>query len=805
MRLIWITFALLFLTNCSFSPSLEDHGYPSCGIDGLCPEGCMCLGEQVCVPFDRDDSCVDDSCECDDANPCTDDACDAEGNCLYTPNELACDDGDACTAEDTCSQGRCAGLLTDCEEGLLVGPSPEGCPHVDSTGAPIGTCDFSGTGGLYQALSQASAGDRIMIFDDGGAPFQYQGCLDVPGGVELGAAPGVAREGVVLFCAQAGHACGVLRLRGDGVHLHDLTLVAGSGGDSAVCAWPAYNNPVDATGGHLLENLSAFGAVPEWFWTNGISAPLRLGPDTTVRNSHFSGYFESTMNLGPATGSRLLFNTFVLFGEPQAPLDATDVEDLVLANNVFINPTPAYDTWIRATATTSGLVVVGNAVEGFENTVADLGTNTAGNLFEENSLSPVEAESPYVPRLLADSTLAASALYPGEGTSLDGVPLDGRTDLLPGAYQLRSAEHLPRRMVTRVGDGDCGGQACHIDQAALDEIQQAVWSTWPGGTVKIYPATAPYAGNAVISWSVDVVGAGSQPSDTVLVNHPEGLIPWSWGLWNNGHHSLLAVLATANRPMRIANLTLRLESGGRPGNRARLFEGPQEEWECTTSWEPGERHRIERVVVETQGTGVEHFQGLQLASRTRVQDSLIRGEFGSCLTFGTRPSAAQATPPSQGEVVNLTCRLTGTLDFAPRAAFEVASADGLLFLNLAVQLAAGAPLFAAQRRASGDDSPLALDAPLFLRGQAITAQNIHDMIAGFTFSPTVSLEVDVLTEAQAFFLDEQDSHLVENAQAMDSGIEPSSLGVDGLSAGTSLDGVTRSDRVIDRGAYEQGQ
>jgi hypothetical protein len=45
--------------------------------------------------------------DCDDANPCTDDACTA-GVCVRTNNAGPCDDGNACTTDDVCSAGFCA-------------------------------------------------------------------------------------------------------------------------------------------------------------------------------------------------------------------------------------------------------------------------------------------------------------------------------------------------------------------------------------------------------------------------------------------------------------------------------------------------------------------------------------------------------------------------------------------------------------------------------------------------------------------------------------------------------------------------
>ena len=68
------------------------------------------------VPMATDVAIADDPCvtalDCDDASPCTDEACNA-GLCEYTNNTAACDDGIACTTGDVCGAGTCAGT-PDC-------------------------------------------------------------------------------------------------------------------------------------------------------------------------------------------------------------------------------------------------------------------------------------------------------------------------------------------------------------------------------------------------------------------------------------------------------------------------------------------------------------------------------------------------------------------------------------------------------------------------------------------------------------------------------------------------------------------
>jgi len=65
---------------------------------------------------------------CDDGSVCTDDSCDAQFGCQFTPIEGDCDDGNDCTADDACGDGQCTG--TTCGE-LELYCSEQGCVDVD--------------------------------------------------------------------------------------------------------------------------------------------------------------------------------------------------------------------------------------------------------------------------------------------------------------------------------------------------------------------------------------------------------------------------------------------------------------------------------------------------------------------------------------------------------------------------------------------------------------------------------------------------------------------------------------------------
>ncbi len=71
-----------------------------------CDDATICNGLESC----SNGSCTSGTpLDCEDHNTCTDDSCDAVLGCQNVENVLACNDGDACTAGDLCDSGVCAG------------------------------------------------------------------------------------------------------------------------------------------------------------------------------------------------------------------------------------------------------------------------------------------------------------------------------------------------------------------------------------------------------------------------------------------------------------------------------------------------------------------------------------------------------------------------------------------------------------------------------------------------------------------------------------------------------------------------
>ena len=82
-------------------------------IEGDCEDGSACTTGDTCV----EGTCTaGESITCDDENPCTSDSCDPIDGCVFANNTLACDDNNACTADDVCTEGTCSGIELVCDD-----------------------------------------------------------------------------------------------------------------------------------------------------------------------------------------------------------------------------------------------------------------------------------------------------------------------------------------------------------------------------------------------------------------------------------------------------------------------------------------------------------------------------------------------------------------------------------------------------------------------------------------------------------------------------------------------------------------
>ena len=92
--------------------------------------GTECADGNVCTLADHCDSgaCVGTPIACEDDNPCTDDACNPTGGCVFTNNAAKCDDLDPCTVADACEAGQCLGFPVACD---CAGPGDPACAALD--------------------------------------------------------------------------------------------------------------------------------------------------------------------------------------------------------------------------------------------------------------------------------------------------------------------------------------------------------------------------------------------------------------------------------------------------------------------------------------------------------------------------------------------------------------------------------------------------------------------------------------------------------------------------------------------------
>ncbi len=113
----------------------------ACGPGSGCvsvPNTASCSDADACTAGDR---CAAGACaaggplDCDDANPCTDDRCDAASGCGHDANTATCSDANACTAADSCAGGTCQpGTAVSCDDGSVCTTDAcdpvAGCTHV---------------------------------------------------------------------------------------------------------------------------------------------------------------------------------------------------------------------------------------------------------------------------------------------------------------------------------------------------------------------------------------------------------------------------------------------------------------------------------------------------------------------------------------------------------------------------------------------------------------------------------------------------------------------------------------------------
>lgn len=137
-------------------------------------DGTPCSDGLACTVGER---CLEGACQpsgltsCDDFNPCTDEFCTPEGDCLREYNSSPCDDGNPCTTGDRCVRGACSSTgVVDCRDDDLCSsdtcdPTDGSCRH---SYAPATTCHEMGDGqtriDLGYSPRDGEAADRLTTW-----------------------------------------------------------------------------------------------------------------------------------------------------------------------------------------------------------------------------------------------------------------------------------------------------------------------------------------------------------------------------------------------------------------------------------------------------------------------------------------------------------------------------------------------------------------------------------------------------------------------------------------------------------------
>ncbi len=105
------------------NPCTQDACLPASGCTNTVLDGQSCDADgDACT---AGDACVGKVCTagpvtgCDDKNACTIDSCDTKsGQCVHDPvtDGVACDDGTLCTVADSCQSGKCKGKAANCDD-----------------------------------------------------------------------------------------------------------------------------------------------------------------------------------------------------------------------------------------------------------------------------------------------------------------------------------------------------------------------------------------------------------------------------------------------------------------------------------------------------------------------------------------------------------------------------------------------------------------------------------------------------------------------------------------------------------------
>ncbi len=150
-------------SSCGDGKKLPCDDKKPCAV-GICKPASGCEYTAFAGPCDDGDSCTkSDTCSngvclpgptvnCDDANPCTIDACEkSTTGCAHVASPGPCDDGNSCSKNDVCGNGICAGVALVCD---------------DSEPCTDDACDASGSGCVFTASAKSCDDGNVCTQGD---------------------------------------------------------------------------------------------------------------------------------------------------------------------------------------------------------------------------------------------------------------------------------------------------------------------------------------------------------------------------------------------------------------------------------------------------------------------------------------------------------------------------------------------------------------------------------------------------------------------------------------------------------------
>lgn len=384
----------------------------------------------------------------------------------------------------------------------------------------------------------------------------------------------------------------------------------------------------------------------------------------------------------------------------------------------------------------------------------------------DNEVGELPLLAPSTPVFLADGQHPSTTPGTG-GISFDGIPIDA--DSVPGAFQARDAKALPRPNEVTLGNQNCSPSPCDIDYGDGDiqtgPGQRAVWFTWPGGTLEVFPGQY---GGLVLSWPVAIRGNGSlaSPNTRSTFSGPglEVFRDFGWG-WRGGRavHILRDVA-----PVDIANIDI---SGGQVAIDVESD---------TDGGAEGPTVTLQRLRVVSESTSAS--TGLVSNRRLSVSNTLLSGTWNKCIKAGASSDLVAA---------NLTCHLVGATDFA--GALDVGNALRAVFVNSIVASEVPGPLFTI-----GQEPP-----PTILQVDGLSHRGLTTTYEGFSppHPDDIQNMVEIANDDPLF--DDENGQLDPASPVIDSGVAPQVNGTT-VELEPSLYGVARDGRLVDRGCHEQG-